>query len=181
MRSACVAHARGNAIDCDQQSISKTLVLGVPPQPLQNLHLQDVDRVNVGIAHVDQRPQHLVVLVQPVVSCQLHTHTQTVTFTMISRQCRMEICIAERSGKCVTDVERCSACSDASRSTRCSAIWFRAGHISTTIVVLEYVLIVGDKEGNAVRVCKGLVWRFLCSTCHTSSCGLMQRVEMCIY
>lgn len=46
-------------------------VIRIFSKPSQNLHLQGVDGVNVGVAHVYEVPQHLVVLAQLVVSSQL--------------------------------------------------------------------------------------------------------------
>ena len=78
---ACVAHARGYAIYCDQQSIPQALILWVIPQSLQDLDLQHIHRVYVRVAHVDQMPQHLIVLVQFVMACQLHQDNHAVSHT----------------------------------------------------------------------------------------------------
>ena len=40
---------------------------------LMRKHLEDVDGVNVGVAHLNQPPQRGIVLAQMLVPCDLHT------------------------------------------------------------------------------------------------------------
>ena len=92
--STCVAHARCNAIYCDQQCIPQTLILRIMSQSLQNLHLQHIDRVYVWVAHVNQVSEHLIVLVEPMMSCQLQQHGNMLKFgTTLSNMARS--CISD--------------------------------------------------------------------------------------
>jgi hypothetical protein len=55
----------------------------------EDRHLEDVDRVDEGVPHLDEVPQHMVVLQQLVVSCHLArspTNTQCITNQHLSSQ-----------------------------------------------------------------------------------------------
>lgn len=64
-----VAHAGGDAVDGDEQSVAQRGAAGLQPQAAQHLGLDDVDGVNVGIAHVDEVAQRKVVVQQRRVAC----------------------------------------------------------------------------------------------------------------
>lgn len=50
---ARIAHAGGNAIDRDEQRIANTVIIARLTHAAQQLHLHQVERIDIGVAHVD--------------------------------------------------------------------------------------------------------------------------------
>mmetsp|Transcript_11459 Transcript_11459/g.20727 ORF Transcript_11459/g.20727 Transcript_11459/m.20727 type:complete len:670 (+) Transcript_11459:134-2143(+) len=70
-RSAGVAHAGGDAVDGDHERVAEAAVVGIEAEAAKDLHLQDVDGVDEGVAHLDKAAQFGVVLAQAVVARHL--------------------------------------------------------------------------------------------------------------
>src|SRR5687767_8482646 len=65
--STGVAQTSGDAVDADEQCVVKQWIVGALTHAMQELHLQKIDGIHVGVAHVNAAAQDLVVLDETLV------------------------------------------------------------------------------------------------------------------
>jgi 4-amino-4-deoxy-L-arabinose transferase-like glycosyltransferase len=68
-RSPGIAHPGGDAVHGDDEgTLQRVAGLRAPPHPIEQLDLNQIDRIDVGVADVDRAPQHGVGFDQPLMT-----------------------------------------------------------------------------------------------------------------